>query len=43
MCGGRIEYLTFDILLQAKFEQRVIGNYFCTPINFKNQLKTLTL
>ena len=30
MCVG-VEYLNFDIL---------IGNKFCTPINFKNTLKT---
>ena len=41
MCGGWIEYLTFDILLQAKSEQKVIDISFCTPINFKNQLKTV--
>ena len=38
--GAGVEYLTFDILLLVKFEKKVIGNYFFTPIIFKNLLKT---
>ena len=34
-----VDYLPFDILLNAKSE-KVIGNTFCTPIIFKNPLKT---
>ena len=33
VCGG-VEYLTFDILLHAKPEQKVVGNKFFTPIMF---------
>ena len=40
MCVG-VEYLPFDILLHAKFEQKVIVNYICTPIIFKNPLETV--
>ena len=35
-----MEYITFDILLHAKSDQKVIENLFCTPIMFKNPLKT---
>ena len=38
MCVA-VEYLTFDILLHAKSEKKVIGNQICTPIIFKNPLK----
>ena len=30
-----VQYLTFEILLHAKSEQKVIGNQFCTPILIK--------
>ena len=36
----RVEHLTFDILLHAKSEQKVIGYVSCTPITFKNPLKS---
>ena len=35
-----VEYQTLDILLHAESEQKRIGNQFCTPIIFKNPLKT---
>ena len=34
-----VEFLTINVLLHTKSEQRVIGNRFCKPINFKNSLK----
>ena len=34
MCVG-VEYLTFDILLQAKSEKKVIRKLICTPTIFK--------
>ena len=37
---GGLEYLTFDIFLHAKFEKKIIVNQICTPIIFKNPLKT---
>ena len=39
MCVG-VEYLTFDILLIAKSNQKGIGNQFCSSIILKNSLKT---
>ena len=35
------ECLTFNVLLHAKSEQKVIANKFCTPIIFKISLKTV--
>ena len=35
-----VDYLTFDILLHSKSEQKVIGNQLCSPIIFLNPLKT---
>ena len=38
--GPGVEYLTFNILLHEKSEQKMTGNQFCTPIISKNPLKT---
>ena len=35
-----VDYLTFDILLLSKSEQKVTGNQLCLPIIFLNLLKT---
>ena len=35
-----VDYLTFDILLLSKSEQKVTGNQLCSPIIFLNLLKT---
>ena len=37
-----VEFITINILLHTKSEQKVIGNYIRTPINFKNTLKVKT-
>ena len=39
LCVG-VEFLAFIVLLHTKSEQKVIGNWFYTPIIFKNSLKT---
>ena len=38
MCVG-VEFITFNVLLHTKSEQKVIGNWFCTLIILKNSLK----
>ena len=39
MCVG-VEFLAFNVLLQTKSEQKLIGNSFCALIIFKNSSKT---
>jgi hypothetical protein len=34
-----VEFLTINVLLHTKSEQKVISNYICTPIIIKNPLK----
>jgi len=34
-----VEFLTINVLLHTKSEQKVIDNKICTPIIFKNPLK----
>ena len=35
MCMGD-EFLTIDSLLNTKVLPKLMGNWFCTPISFKN-------
>jgi hypothetical protein len=37
VCG--IEFLSINVLLHTKPEQKVIGNQICTPMILKNPLK----
>ena len=39
VCVG-VECIAFNVLMHTKSEQKVIGNCFCAPLNFKNPLKT---
>ena len=39
MCAS-VEILAFNVLLHIKSKQKVIGNWFCAPIIFKNPLNT---
>ena len=34
-----VEFLAFNVLLHTKSEQKVIGNWFCETIIFKNPSK----
>ena len=34
------KFITINVILHTKSEQKVIGNWFCTLIIFKNRLKT---
>ena len=38
VCVG-VEFLDFNVLLHNKSEQKVIDNWFCTPMIFKNPKK----
>ena len=35
-----MEFLTFNVLIHTKSEQKVLGNWFWAPIIFKNPVKT---
>ena len=37
------EFLDFSVILHTKSDLKVIGNWFCEPINFKNQKYNFTI
>ena len=39
VCMLGVEFLTFNIFLHAKSEQKVGGNWFCAPIIFNNPVE----